>query len=468
MPKDIHRILGLPPEKVGPALLALREDQWYDRKSARVQAKDLANAIIGLANAEGGTIVIGLHGAIVEGVSRAGQRENDWRQASSDYIRPSVPTRFHQLECINEDGEQDALLTVDVEASHRVHTNSRDEAYLRIGDETRRLNFDQRRELEFDKGQSNYETTPVRIADPHLDPTLLADFAQRVGHPDPNRLLRARGLVARGGRSSVGALLLFGSNPLAEIPEAYVRILRYRGSDRGTGRRQQIIEDLRIEGPLPKQIRDGQQEIARLMPTRRALGYEGTFLNVGAVPRDAWLEGLVNAAVHRSYSLMGDHIRVEIFDDRVEIESPGRFPGIVDMSNPKEISRFARNPRIARVMSDLDFGQELGEGIRRMFEEMRLAGLAEPIYRQTSGSVHLTLLTEPVDKELEDRLSVNARAIVRVIRENGRASTGELAKLVRRSRPAVLHDLRTLEADGVIEWVGTKKKDPRAYWRLKL
>ncbi len=87
---------------------------------------------------------------------------------------------------------------------------------------------------------------------------------------------------------------------------------------------------------------------------------------------------MVNAVVHRSYSLSGDHIRVEIFDDRIEVQSPGRFPGIADAGDPLKVTRFARNPRIARVCADLRFGQELGEGIRRMFEEMRLAGSRRP------------------------------------------------------------------------------------------
>jgi len=190
------------------------------------------------------------------------------------------------------------------------------------------------------------------------------------------------------------------------------------------------------------------------------------FTDVGAVPRDAWLEGLVNAVVHRSYSLVGDHIRVEVFDDRVEITSPGRFPGIVDVAEPAEISRFARNPRIARFLADLDFGQELGEGIRRMFEEMRLAGLGEPSYHQTAGSVRLTLSAEPVDRALEDRLSSRGRELVRAIREAGRLSTGELVKLTGRSRPVVLRDLQALRDGGVIEWVGNSPKDPRAFWRI--
>lgn len=444
------------------------ENQWFERKGARVQAKDLATALIGMANAEGGMVVVGLHGGAVEGV-RGSQRDNDWRQAPVDYAVPPVRARFRTVSVVNDKGEDDELLIVDVDPSDRVHANQRDEVYLRIGDETRRLTYAQRQELEFDKGQSTFEARPAAsVQRDDLDEELVRAFARRVGHPDGDRLLRARGLQGRDGKVTVAAALLFARDPQAELPEAYVRVLRYRGRARGAGRRQQVVADLRIEGPLPRQIEEAQRAVAELLPTRRALTAGGTFTDVGAVPRDAWLEGVVNAVTHRSYSLLGDHVRVEIFDDRVEIESPGRFPGIVDLTRLQDVTRFARNPRTARVVADLGFGQELGEGIRRMFEEMRLAGLDEPIYRQTSGSVRLTLSADPVDRALEDRLPPTARSLVRAIREQERASTGDVVALTGRSRPSVLNDLRALEDAGIIERVGTSAKDPRAYWRLRV
>lgn len=289
-----------------------------------------------------------------------------------------------------------------------------------------------------------------------------------MGHSDLDRLLTARGLRRSNGQIIIGAVLLFAESPQAELPEAFVRVLRHRGTKSGTGRRQQLSHDAQIRGPLTHQIAEAQRVIDDLMPMRRALGPDGTFTNVGAIPRDAWLEGLVNAVTHRSYSMAGDHIRIEIFDNRLEIESPGRFPGVVDLSDPGSVNRFARNPRIARVLADFQFGQELGEGIRRMFEEMRLAGLAEPQYEQTAGSVRLSLSADPIDAELEERLPPNARDLVRSIRRMDRASTGDLVKATGRSRPTVLRELKALQQEGIVKWVGTHKKDPRAYWRLQI
>lgn len=122
------------------------------------------------------------------------------------------------------------------------------------------------------------------------------------------------------------------------------------------------------------------------MPKWRQLAQSGFFEPTHRIPEGAWLEGLVNAVVHRSYSMMGDHIRVEIFPNRLEIFSPGRFPGLADPRHPLQIPRFARNPRIARVLSDMGVTRELGEGIKRMFEEMRRRGLSDPIYTRPQAA----------------------------------------------------------------------------------
>lgn len=260
---------------------------------------------------------------------------------------------------------------------------------------------------------------------------------------------------------------MFAHEPQRWYPEASLRVLRYRGTRRETGERQQLLADERIDGPIPHQLQQARATILRYLPTRRALGSDGVFQDIGLVPHDAWLEAVVNAVVHRSYSISGDHIRVEIFEDRIEVESPGRFPGIVDLSDPLHITRFARNPRIARVCADLAFGQELGEGVRRMFDEMRLAGLADPEYRLTAGSARVTLTSTAVDHELESRLPAGSRDLVRIVREAGRASTGELVEASGRSRPVVIRQLRALEEAGIVNWIGNSPNDPRAYWTLR-
>ena len=463
---DVQRALTADPAAVGRLLLELPEDQWFERKSARIAARDLAETSIAFANAEGGTVVIGLSDARVEGTDRDPVRRNEHTQAVLDFTVPPVRARTRLVPCRRQDGGEDHLLVIDVEPGDLVHANQRDEVYLRVGDENRRLTFGQRQELFYDRGQATYESRGLDGAElSSLSDRLVGEYAITLGASDPGLLLQARGLATERGLTIAGCLL-FADHPQRFLPEAYVRILRYRGRERGAGARQQLITDERVEGPIPHQLLRARELIAAEQPVRRALLATGRFGPIPLVPEDVWLEGLVNAVVHRSYSFAGDHVRVEIFQDRIEISSPGRFPGLVDLGDPLSIKRFARNPRIARVCADLRFGQELGEGIRRMFEEMRQEGLGDPVFRQTSASTILTLSTEPADRELQARLPDETRLITAALREGERLSTGELAQVLKVSRPVAIKRLRALQEAGLVEWVGNSANDPRAYWRL--
>lgn len=465
---DLGAALEASAERVGLALLKVREDQWFDRKSARIAPKDLANALIGLANAEGGAIVVGLSDGTVEGTDADPARRDAQIQAALDFVVPAARVAHRLVECVNDAGIHDHLLLLEIEPSDGVHENRRDEVFLRVGDETRRLTFSQRQELMFDKGQASFEGRPVAgVGVDAVDRQSLAGYASALHGADPVRVLQARGLI-KGADLTVAGCLLLARHPQEHFPEAYVRVLRYRGRERRAGADQQLVSDVRCEGPIPEQIVAARTAIQAVQPTRRALAPNGRFEDVALVPEGAWLEGLVNAVVHRSYSLAGDHIRVEIFENRLEVSSPGRFPGIADAADPARAVRFARNPRIARVCADghFGFGQELGEGIRRMFTEMREAGLADPVYRQTSGSVELTLLTELVDPVIEARLPPHARTITAALRRAGRLGTGEVAELLAVSRPAAIRRLRDLEQAGLVRRVGRSPNDPRAYWTL--
>ena len=464
-----EQALAQAPEARGEALLCLPENQWFERKSARISPRSLAETLVGFANAEGGMVVVGLSDNRVEGIDSAGPAKlSEWQQTAFDFTQPAIRYEPKLVECRNAAGHRDQLLAFTVEPSEAVHSDNKDQVFLRVGDENRRLAFVQRQNLLYDKGQASYEVTLLQGTSlDDLDRGLLDDYAKAVSHSDPLRLLQARNLLTRNGDVTAAAVLLFGTNAQTWLPEAYVRVLRYQGTERGSGARQRLLQDVIIEGSIPHQLADARRIIVELLPARKAL-IEGRFERAPLIPEDAWLEGLVNAVVHRSYSISGDHIRVEIFDDRIEIESPGRFPGLVDPSQPRDIARFARNPRITRVCADLRFGQELGEGIRRIFEEMQLAGLSDPEYTQTAGSVRLLLSCRPVDRELERRLPPGARDVLRSINEADRLSTGDVMASTGQSRPAVLRHLRALEAEGLVEWVGQSSKDPRAYWRRRL
>jgi ATP-dependent DNA helicase RecG len=467
---DVDRALHAPIQETGGRVLALPEDQWFERKSIRIEPKHLALALVAFANAEGGSVVVGLHDGVVEGTKADRVRVNALRQASIDHASPPVRVHVEHVSCINSSGEPDALLVFRVAPSETVHELNNGDCYLRVGDESRKLGFAQRQELHYDRGASQFDGEPVSgtsLSD--LDAKLVAHYRSSARFSGTNtQLLRNRGLLTSDDVVTNAGYLLFGAQPTYRFPQAHVRIVRYRSNERGTGAGLNIEadRDVRVEGPIPRIITEAQRIIEEWQPSRRALDESGQFSDIPIVPRDAWLEGLVNAVVHRSYSLAGDHIRVEIFPNRIEITSPGRFPGLADPRHPLDISRYARNPRIARVCTDLRITQELGEGIRRMFAEMRARGLTDPAYAQGHGSVRLTLsgLSRIPDDVLQ-RLPRGAIDTLHALRRAGVAlGTGDIQQLTGISRPTLVRQLGALRQEQLVAWSGKSTKDPRAMW----
>ena len=461
----IDNLLDLPPGELTSLLLDQAENQWFDRKSARIHSPDLAKTLAAMANAEGGVIAIGLFRGVCEGIKSHPESQNDWRQAGLDFTVPAVRYDFHRMDCINRHGEPDELFVLVTAPGEQVHATNRDEVFLRVGDEDRRLDFEQRIQLRYDRGDTSFERTTARVyGDPELDFAAVAEYATRVGHPDPKRLLQARDLADGDGVPYIAGQLLFGVNPQGAYPQAYVRVLKYSGRERRTGTRQNLVSDVRCEGPLPRQIDTARRAIKESLPSRRALGPDGRFDWFGIVPEEVWLEALVNAVIHRAYSNFGDHVRVELFDDRVEVSSPGRFPGITSLSDLMNVPRFSRNPRIARVMAELSYGQEMGEGLRRMVEAMEGAGGQRPLVTQTAGGVTVTLFGAIVGANELIALPPVARELFQQLSWLGPAGTGDLVRLSSRSRPIVLRNLRLLETRGLVQRFGTGATDPRAYW----
>lgn len=469
---DIEAVEALEPEQAAAWLLTRPESQWFDRKSYRVRPDVFARALVGFANAEGGVIALGISNGAVED-DREFQREiNTLRQAVRTHCAPPVRTHFRQLDVSGPRGRTQVVLA-EILPGETLHETTAGDCYLRVGDATMKLTPDQREELGYDRGASQFEARPMAGIEPDdLDPIHVAELRSAIGTRESLRhLLAARSLTALHANGvNIAGFLLLHAHPQEQMPHAHLRVIKYLDVQRGTGGSQAVAagHDVRIEGSIPTIIRRAGDTIREWLPRRQALRPDGTFGEVPIIPEQVWLEGVVNAVVHRSYSAAGDHIRVELFPNRIEIESPGRFPGIIDPSRPLDITRYARNPRIARVCYDLGITQERGEGIRRMVEGMRSVGLNDPTYRQTSGSVRLTLAgTARLSAHLLAALPPSAAAVLSALKTAQRPlGTGEVAGRAGVTRPTALRALHALRDAGEVVWRGASPTDPRASWSL--
>ncbi len=231
-----------------------------------------------------------------------------------------------------------------------------------------------------------------------------------------------------------------------------------------------MVLDVRIGGTLPSQIKQAQDVLlSNLQSVIRLDSNSGLIETVLELPRFAWLEAVVNAVTHRSYSHQGDHIRVQLFDDRMEVESPGRLPGSVRIDNIRH-TRFSRNPRISRVLADLKFVQELNEGVNRMFEEMERAGLPEPVLQQTESGFKVTLYNNLALREAAYSGNVprGFELVMEELTKVGYVTVNRAVQLTGLSAPTVRRHLSRLASAGVVERVATSATDPTAFWVLNL
>ena len=462
--RDVDILWAESPSEAVNELLTQQEDQWFDRKSGRISARDLAVPMVAFANSEGGVIAVGFHGGKVDGVTDS--RANELRQAAIDFTIPVV--RHTVREFTTDAGER--ILIFQVQPGEQVHETSRGDCYLRIGDESRKLDYLSRRELEFDRGSAPFDGTRADASPVDLSTNETEQYRKAIGSKTIENALSARDLLTRDGKLTVAGWLLFAEHPQSLFPSAHVRVLKYMENVRGTGGNMTLADggDVRFDGSIPNQISSAAEQIERWMPSAQVLTATGRFAPRPIIPKDVWLEGLVNAVLHRSYSIAGDHVRVEIFPNRVEIVNPGRFPGLADPSRPMEINRFARNPRIVRVCSDLGISRELGEGIKRIFTEMRSLGLTDPIYQQGPATVRLTLSSaDALPEEVRRSLPKSAIVLLNVLRlENRPLSTGQAAELAGVARPTAVRALGLLRDAGLVTWDGLSSNDPRASWHL--
>ncbi len=154
-----------------------------------------------------------------------------------------------------------------------------------------------------------------------------------------------------------------------------------------------------INGPLEQQIFEAISAVKALL--KNASISVGSKLEKLNYPEKTIHEILVNAAIHRDYSL-NDDIHIRIFDNRIEVISPGKFPGYITIDNIYD-ERFSRNPNIVRLLHNLPnpVNHDIGEGLDTARNEMKKAGLVDPIIQEQANSVKITIQHKKI-ASLED------------------------------------------------------------------
>lgn len=459
-------------------LYTKKEGQTYDRKSARKDPKGLSNHIVAFANADGGTLVIGIEDDFtVTGIDDYHNNVNDILRVPFDYCTPSVRVTTETVECTDKNGNPNHLLVMTIPQSSELHANQQDEVYYRMGDKSKKLNFDERLQLMYAKGSRYYEDEPVyRSSMEDIDLDFVVEYCKKIGYQkSAEEYIRQNNgfVVNHNGREEMSgaAILLFGKNPQRFFKRARVRFIRYDGIEAKVGTEMNVIKDEMFEGRILDMVRSSLDFVRSQIKEHTKLGADGLFHTTPEYPEFVWKEIIINSVAHRDYSIKGTDIQIKMFDDRITVESPGILPGIVRLNNLRTV-HFSRNPNIARFLHEYDYVQEFGEGIDRMFNEMAAARLPAPEYRDNAFMLNATIRngvineTDGVTNEVINgaiNISSPEQAVLAAIRKKPRITKMELQKETSFGKSTIDRAIKALKEKCLIKRVGSNKT---GYWKI--
>ena len=455
------------------------ERQMFDRKSAKIDAKALSTPIIAFANADGGLIAVGIEDdGTITGIDDHTSNINELLRAPFDYCRPTVQVFTETVDCIDWRGNKNHILLIRVCHSSELHANYKDEVFYRVGDKSKKMSFEERMQLLYAKGARYFEDEPVADSSiDDIDMDFVAKYCKKIGYTrSAEEYIRQNKdyIVRKNNREEMSgaAILLFGKNPQRFFQRARVRFIKYEGTEAKVGAEMNVVKDIPFEGRILDLVEKTLDFVKGQIKERTYLGEDGRFTTVPEYPEFAWKELIVNAIAHRDYSIKGTDIQIKMFDDHITVESPGTLPGIVRLSNIRQV-HFSRNPKIAEFLHEYDYVKEFGEGVDRLFLEMKKAGLTTPVYEVNSFMLNATIsniknvgetVGENVGENVGEKLNKREESILELIRANPHITIEQLSALSNVSTRTIERNIRSLKKKEYLERNGS---DVKGEWIIK-
>ncbi len=360
---------------------------------------NVAKELVAFANADGGELFIGIEdNNIVTGLPHSDEKIQAILDASKNYILKETPLPIKRKNIIDYNGKKVVYFSVD-KGSKFIHQTSKGECFKREDREsvptsadTIRFVRDEANSREYDRKFEDLAT----IAD--LDISLVKTIGQestKIKDISAEKFLQYVELAEFDGdrlRLRKAALLLFAKNPNKWHPRSRVRVLRVNGIEEKPAPDYNVTEVADISGNIFELAEKGWDALRPALSETR-YSKDGLFKTQVIYPEPACREALINAITHRDYSLEGRGIEIRIFDNRLEILSPGKLLSKLTIEDLKELkgAHETRNTYVARVLREYGYIRELGEGMRRMFELMQSNELVEPQIESPNKSFIVTL-----------------------------------------------------------------------------
>ena len=357
--------------------LAAGEDERTEFKLLLDNKEKIATEIVAFANAQGGWMLFGVDDSgSVQGATDPAALERDLTNLCRQNCIPALRPTIEIMEVAGK-----PVVLMQIVGPDKPYKNNRGVYYLRVGTTRREASQAELACIFQLRGKVHYDEIPV--VSTTLDDLNLVVFSRyyRDQFEEPLDeadislsvlLQNMRLAIDLSGRLhlTLAGLLLFGEDPQAHLPYTRLSAVRFDGVTMG----ERMLDRRELRGTLPEII-DGAEAFLRnnVRVTAEITGFRRQ--DRPQYSLFALREAVVNAVAHRDYSITGSQIRLFIFDDRVEVYSPGRLPNIVTLENVRYGAHYERNSRLCTVLTHLGLMSDIGTGIPRMIRlTKRLSG----------------------------------------------------------------------------------------------
>lgn len=480
----------------------LKENNRIERKPVGIHSKELGEYISMWANTKpaGGIVAIGVanNGELLGCAKEDEKHINELKRGGAIHC-PDALTEVREVPFFHENGDPDYVMLLRVPFNgRRLIRNTSGKAYWRQGESKFEIPIELAQDIESDLGVRPFEQEPCQLSYPDdFDIPLIADWASKV---KPNRrwdlatsneqVLHNSGLGRVDSNTlkftpNMACALLFAKTPDRVLPGCRIHLLRFAGSIEGTGQDYAPMKDEFAVGTIPEVIRKTEAWLESQLRLFTRFGKDGKFHTTQEYPKEAWYEGIVNACVHRSYSLRNSHASVKMFNDRLVFESPGGFMPNVNEKNIYDVPPTPRNPHLYYALWYFGHVRCNNEGTKRIRDFMASERLPSPQFSETEKGhflVRLVLKNDIEHRKLwsdEDSirilgqkafegLSDEERAVVNYVIEFGQINVSDTQRLTKFSWPRCKQLLSGLEEKRILKYVRKEpgKHDPKARYVL--
>lgn len=440
-----------------------QEDHFFDRKAAAIKGARLQKIAVAFANADGGEVYVGIADEKDEPDPAKRWAGSPNIEDYNQHIQALVevqPALQMDLSFLKADGSHTYVLRIQIEKSQAVHKTSDGTVYERKGAQSLPVTDPVRiTAMSFAKGAVSYEDYSLdnAVAEEVVNSPRLREFLVDYSPTtDPLELALNKNLIDRRSfKPKVAGVLLFSEEPSSIVPKkCSVRIVRYETKEEDPERDHLgAIES--VEGCVYELIHKTVDRVTAIMSSIDVWTTDGP--KAMAYPPETLWEIVVNAIIHRDYS-MSDDIQIQIFDNRIEVLSPGQLPAFVTRDNILDV-RYARNPRIVGMLSRYKTppNKDIGEGLNTAFQKMKEWRLRNPDIVDEGNYVRVVIPHAP--------LATPQEAIMEFLSKQGTITNRQARDITGiKSENAVKSEFYKLKDAGLIEMI-PELKGNKAAWR---